>query len=304
MLPAKRAAAFIDFIVIAAIVVFGLLFVMVLFTSNVTGGGLSKSFSAISESPGCIPSVTLDDCGECGGNDKCCYCPTKCVLADETIKRGAECGGLAEEFATVKETTCDSTCEDDYCRCPAGCVFSWWVAVRKGGNCGGIIPTPEPSTKLTGCLQTCTDTACTCPTTDYRNGIHHESKFPMCYKNYITQNQYCQTLPDLTIIYPYVQFEKSKTGSVRVVKVQNVGGTDFAAPFKVCFQDLSKIVDGLEAGVTIDVRLESGISFGSGEATAVVNCGSPETPEFNTDNNQHKCNVFVSAQGTAQCISA
>jgi hypothetical protein len=315
MLPAKRAAAFIDFIVVLAVVVLGLLFMMVLFTSNVTGGGLPKSFNAITASPGCIPSVDLNDCGACGeGGDKCCYCPAKCVIADKTIKKDANCGGLAEEFAKVNTVfTCNDTCQDNYCQCPQGCILSQWATVKNGGDCDGFQPTSFSPTVLASCTQTCNDAICKCPTTKQRNGKGWDIDVPfsMCYKTIVYQGESCLNPPDLMIPYPGVQFSEGVT--IKKIKVTNVGGADFIAPFRVCFIGPMAIepmiIDGLEHGATTEVELESGLHFGSDEIVyAVANCkpdGSQETEnEFYTLNNVYTCKTFQTAQGATTCTAA
>jgi hypothetical protein len=308
-----RGAAFIDFIIVLILIVVGLVAALFLFTSSVTGG-LSNSFKAMSQSPGCIPSVTLDDCSDCGGNDKCCYCPAKCVQADKPIKAGFDCGGLAEEFAKVQDKffACNDTCVNDFCQCTdsKGCILSKWATVKKGETCLGVEPTSFPTTELKSCTETCTDSNnCTCPTGVQGNKDvnNRENWVPMCHKTVAEQGKTCQTLPDLEVSYPGVQFSFSSAGFVRTVEVRNIGGTDFVAPFTVCFQGVSKIVDGLEAGATINVNLESSTSFGAdGTYFAVVNCdpktgGVVTTNEFNTDNNVYACKTFQPAQGVPSC---
>jgi len=303
----SRGFAFIDFIVILILIVVGLVAALFLFTSSVTGG-LSNSFSAISKSPGCIPSVTLDDCSECGGHDKCCYCPAKCFQADKPIKAGFDCGGLASEFAKINYVfTCNDTCIGDFCQCPTGCVLSQWNTVKKYETCLGYEPAPLPVNKTQNCADSCTDeNNCTCPTTTMRNGINHETYYPECSKNIVSQGETCDTPPDLAVLY--VRYSVSSTGFVRTIGVQNTGDTDFVAPFTVCFQGVSKIVDGLEDGVTMDVDLESGTSFGAdGPYSAVVNC-DPKTGgvitanEFNTENDVYTCTQFTPAQGVPSCV--
>jgi len=307
----ERGAAFIDFIIVMILVVVGLVAVLFLFTSSVTGG-LSNSFKAISQSPGCIPSATLSDCGECSGGDKCCYCPAKCMQADASIKQGFDCGGLAEEFAKVQNKffACNDTCVNDFCQCTdsKGCILSQWVTVKKGETCLGFEPMSLPPTELESCTETCTESNCTCPKTTMRNDIGRDQYFPACYKTVVNQGETCKSLPDLSVIYPYVQFSLNKGLFVRTVKVQNVGGTDFVAPFAVCFQGMSKIVDGLEDGATTEVDLESSVSFGSDKTeNVVVNCNPSDgsvvdTNEFYTQNNVHTCIIFQTAQGATSCI--